>query len=402
MQRVEYWARNTQIAKILSFFDGLPRFVHIPQPLLLGCNNESEIFFVGDSTVSRIRNELKNLDEPFNPHLGHQRFLGGIKRDKPEKAFPSIYRELQKGFAKICLLEDTGECGEKIIRAHSLQKSVFKNHSKKGHVYQFEPFTGSHDADRNLWPDLIGINEATTFLGFCERHDSQIFSPIEKFSFQNTPEHKFLHHYRAFAQMYYDKAYKFKIIKSVFNDLAKKFIPSELNSLAKQIYLNQHDTNELKAQKLRFDEQLKNKDWSAVEGYAFVGEGMPDVLTTNYFAPRKNFHGRIFQDTKLLSPLKWVSFTVTAVEDRAVFLLCGNNGCPVLREFVASFREMPLQTTAIITYVFCTFENFILLPRWWESLSKNTQQKFVNAFQGRYYRRELPNNCDWKLKEIIS
>jgi hypothetical protein len=250
---------------MLSFFDELPRFIHVPQPLLLGSNNESEILVVGDSTVSRVRGELKNLDEPFNPHLQHQRILGGIKRDKPEQAFPSIYKELQKGFAEICLLEDTGECGEKIIRAHSLQKSIFKNHAKNGHVYQFEPFTGTHDADKNLWPDLVGINKATTFLGFCERHDTRIFSRIENVPFQNTPEQKFLHHYRAFAQMYYDKAYKFKIIESAFNDLAKKFSPSELKSLGKSVYLNRYDANELKSQKLRFDEQLQNKDWSAVE-----------------------------------------------------------------------------------------------------------------------------------------
>src|ERR1039457_4425525 len=66
----------------------------------------------------------------------------------------------------------------------------------------------------------------------------EIFSSIENFPFQNTPEQKFLHHYRAFAQMYYDKAYKFKIIERVLNDLAKKFSPSELKTLAKQVYLN--------------------------------------------------------------------------------------------------------------------------------------------------------------------
>jgi len=90
------------------------------------------------------------------------------------------------------------------------------------------------------------------------------------------------------------------------------------------------------------------------------------------------------------------------VEDRALFLLCGDKGCPILHAFVASFRNMPLQTLAIITYVFCIFENFIILPKWWESLHISSQEKLVNAFQGRYYRRELPNICDWELKEIFS
>jgi len=62
MQKVEYWARNTQIAKILTFFDAFPRFIHVPKPLLLGSNNESEILVVGDTTVSLIRGELANMD----------------------------------------------------------------------------------------------------------------------------------------------------------------------------------------------------------------------------------------------------------------------------------------------------------------------------------------------------
>ncbi len=355
---------------------------------------------VGDTTVSRIRGELKNLDEPFNPHLREQRILGGIKRIKPERATSLIYQELKKGFPEICMLEDSGECGEKVIRAHSLQEAVFKHHSKKRHVYQFEPFTGKRDEDKNLWPELAGIHEVTTFLGFCEHHDSKVFSPIETRPFQNTLEQRFLFHYRAFAQMYYDKAHKFQIMERVHDHLAKKFGRLELDTMEKSIFLNRHDTQELKQTKIELENQLRNKDWSAIEGYAFVGEKMPDVLTTNYFAPLKNFHGKIFQDTKSLNPIKWISFTVTAVNDRAVFLLCGEKGCPVLKEFASSFREMPLQSLAIVTYVFCTFENFIMLPKWWDSLPRSVQLKFVNAFQGRFYRRELPSVPDWNLKEI--
>jgi hypothetical protein len=100
--------------------------------------------------------------------------------------------------------------------------------------------------------------------------------------------------------------------------------------------------------------------------------------------------------------LDFVSLTVTAAGDRAVFLLCANKGSNVFRKFAASFRTMPaeLQTAAIVEYVVCQFENFIMLPAWWESLAKDIQQKFVNGFQGRFYPRGLPNICDWKLKEV--
>ncbi|MCX6902507.1 MAG: hypothetical protein NTW03_03295, partial [Verrucomicrobia bacterium] len=404
MRRVERWARSTRIATMLSFFDGLPRFVHVPKPLLLGSNNEFEILLQGDTTTNRVRSALANLDEPFNPGLRLQRILGGKRREKPVQAVPSIYDQLQKGFQKICLLEDTGECGQKIVRAHSVQKSVFKGHAKNRHIYQFEVFTGSRDAENRLWPDLIGINEATTFTGFCERHDSRIFSAIDNSPFQNTPEQKFLHHYRAFAQAYYNRAYKFRVIESALPALAKKLSPVEFKSLAERARLNQQDVQDLEARKSAYDKQLRDKNWSAVEGYAFVGEPMPEILAVEFFAPRKDFQGHIIQNCKSIAPLVWLSMTITTVNDHAVFLLCAEKGCSALHAFARSLRRLPpaAQTTAIVTYVFCQFENFIMLPKWWESLPKANQLKFVNAFQGRYYPRELPNTCDWHLEETPS
>lgn len=251
---------------------------------------------------------------------------------------------------------------------------------------------------------MIGINEATTFTGFCDLHDSQVFSPIENAPFQNTPEQTFLYHYRAFAQAYYCRAHGFRIIEETYKELAEKLPPVELKSLKEKVGLNRQDVLEFQPQKSKYEQNLKDKDWSRIEGYAFVGETMPDVLTTDYFGPRKDFQGRGVQDCKTFGPLAWVSMTIIAANDRAVFLLCGEKGCRVLHQLVDSFRKLPAteRTRAIVTYVFCQFENFILLPNWWESLSKAIQLRFVNAFEGRYFPRELPNTCDWRLKEISS
>lgn len=253
INRIERWARRTQIPALLSYFDALPRFVHVPQPLLLGSNNDFEILIEGDATTSVIRKQLANLDEPFNPNLRFQRTVCGKRREKPIGAMPLIYRQLQKGPRKVCLLDHAGGCGQKIIRAHSLQKAVFKNHAKHGHVYEFDSICGTRDPDQRLWPDLVGINDATTFTGFCERHDAEVFSGINNSPFQNTREQKFLHHYRAFAQAYYERAYKFRIIESAFIELAKKSPAAELSSLAEGVRLNQCDVPELYGHKLMYE-----------------------------------------------------------------------------------------------------------------------------------------------------
>jgi len=58
MRQVERWAQKTQIEKIFSFFDALPRFIHVPKPLLLGSNNHFEILVTCDATTSMVRGEL--------------------------------------------------------------------------------------------------------------------------------------------------------------------------------------------------------------------------------------------------------------------------------------------------------------------------------------------------------
>jgi hypothetical protein len=83
-------------------------------------------------------------------------------------------------------------------------------------------------------------------------------------------------------------------------------------------------------------------------------------------------------------------------------MLTGEKGSPVLRAMVNSLRAIPtaLQATVIISYVVCQFENYIMLPKWWESLPPETKLKIVNAAEGRYFRRELPKTCDWQLTEM--
>jgi hypothetical protein len=131
---------------------------------------------------------------------------------------------------------------------------------------------------------------------------------------------------------------------------------------------------------------------------------MPEILGTEFFGPHKDFQGRLVQDCKTAAPICWISMTIAASEDRALFVLCGKKGCRVLYEMAESFRRIPKvsRTAALMTYVFCQFENFIILPTWWDALPKEAQLKFVNVFQGRYYPREAPNRCNWNLEEMPS
>ncbi|KKK41936.1 hypothetical protein LCGC14_1400970 [marine sediment metagenome] len=53
--------------------------------------------------------------------------------------------------------------------------------------------------------DEVGINSASTFFGFCNNHDTTVFSEIENLDYNKTLEQNFLYAYRACALEYVKK-----------------------------------------------------------------------------------------------------------------------------------------------------------------------------------------------------
>ena len=80
----------------------------------------------------------------------------------------------------LCLYPSNPACGRDAIAAYSIQNSgVLSQLSDGGHVYMIEirPMFG----DPLELPDFErrGRNQATTFKGLCNRHDTDLFLPID-------------------------------------------------------------------------------------------------------------------------------------------------------------------------------------------------------------------------------
>ena len=50
-----------------------------------------------------------------------------------------------------------------------------------------------------------GIDKASTFRGFCDRHDRQLFRQIDNQAFQSTPGQAFLYEYRSLCRELFHK-----------------------------------------------------------------------------------------------------------------------------------------------------------------------------------------------------
>ena len=108
---------------------------------------------------------------------------------------------------KKCLVPEAwlNDCRGGICRAHTVPESSLRRIARDGHVYSCAP-SWDHIQKHGLGvPERRGIHQASTFSGFCSRHDSAIFEPLENKTFTRTPEQCFLLGFRALAQELYNK-----------------------------------------------------------------------------------------------------------------------------------------------------------------------------------------------------
>ncbi len=137
-----------------------------------------------------------------------------------------IRRALYKAWAsrhELCLYPETPPCGNKASAAHSIQNNgTLSELSHRGHVYVIEtrPMIG----ERPDLPDFEkrGRNQATTFKGLCNPHDSELFRPIDNNPLNlGDPEHVFLLTYRSALKEAHTSEHSRRATASVYDDLRR-------------------------------------------------------------------------------------------------------------------------------------------------------------------------------------
>jgi hypothetical protein len=87
-----------------------------------------------------------------------------------------IFRTQKIGFGRC--LEPTMECTKAAIRAHSIQnRQTIALLEQDNHVIAWQPRYSHSGPDVEL--RRIGRNEASTFAGFCNYHDTELFQPLD-------------------------------------------------------------------------------------------------------------------------------------------------------------------------------------------------------------------------------
>lgn len=282
------------------------------------------------------------------------------------------------------------ECSNRIIKAHSISKSSsLKSISVDGHVY-----TMFKDSIRNISnlgdfsPRKIGINTASTFTGFCSKHDKELFAPIEDYDFTSTPYNLFLVAYRALCREIFvkksTKSNRVDLIKSL--DKGKSFLEQVFIQLGARHLDENNDLTmlDLDRMKKRYDEIFRDEKFENLHHLVLEFEHPMEVMGCAVMGQSVGFDGQWLQEYTE-DPNEFPDYLVINS-----FSLNDKNGIVVLSwlkkhsvsnlKFVNQLTNHTSIVNAIINFLFARNENLYLYPVWWDSLDENKKISLLEIF----------------------
>lgn len=268
------------------------------------------------------------------------------------------------------------ECGN-LISAHTLQRSrVLKSIiGNDNHLMSFYPV--HLDSKGKLIASRRGWKRAATFEAFCEFHDNDTFTELEKKPFQATPLQIFLVAYRAICWEYYQKVRATRAAP-VFRDLVDRGVGTQFQQSAQSILKAQREGFEqgkadLVIVKCAMEDSLLSSEFSVYRMFEVLIDGPTSVVATGAITPNRTISGRSLQVLHDASkPTEWLSFGVDVSErgTSIVFLWSRNEQSPnTYMDEVLNLTDSEL-LAFVPQFFFAHCENTYFSESWWNSIVK--------------------------------
>ena len=311
-----------------------------------------------------------------------------LNTDKEKLIKPyEIENQLKKSFSKkYCSVPNDlkQSCKGSIIRAHTVSKKFLKIIEKDGQVYGFSKFTFFDMVNSKgvIEPKLIGVNQASTFTGFCKKHDKELFSAIEDGTISLNKKTVFFLGYRTVARESFLKNCQYDHcvrMKKLAQRIAKKY---ELGVKLSKRGVDFH--------KEKFDQLLINKNFDEMHGYCIVFNEVIPLLCSSAIFFEIDFKGNLwlnlcFPDKSIPSIICFNSFID---KKKSYFLFSWNNySNRIARKFIELIDDLsePDLTAFLIKFQFSFCENIYFNPSWFNGLHDKQKKYLIDLFNNILY-----------------
>jgi hypothetical protein len=317
-----------------------------------------------------------------------------------------------------CLHFDAGKRCNQFIAAHSIQKQHLLNYiSEDGHVYRLNAdYSTLQKNEGNCQVTKIGVNKASTFMGFCKKHDNELFREIDRSPLLPNDEQVFLYAFRSICREVFVKENTVIAYKSWSQG-------PHLHSNMKEFLSLVHSGAEfglrcLLKHKQIFDDSLKKRAFYNIRYVAFMSPQKPTIFFSGQLYPDFDFLGNHIQDLGDHNTfLELMTFFSAPTIDGWTFVFAWHESskhiCDHYMRSLATFiSEHKSLSDALFGYVFLCCENHAISPSWWEGLTDINRAKILEKLEFMvhpvaqmphlYLREGLEGITDWNFTRVVS
>lgn len=287
----------------------------------------------------------------------------------------------EKSDVKKCLALDENGCKGQIKNAHSIQNNRILNRiSKDNHLYYFSTSISKKGPAIEL--KKISKNKASTFFGFCDHHDTELFKPIELRDYTNDMEQNFLFAFRAHAIEYHRKIRKLNHFREIL-----KINPSQL-LYTQGVYLyrvHSMDVADCEKNHLVFKNDFMLKDYSRIRTIYRKLDYEISFATSSSFAVRLDLEGNLMNDIYSVDDeyMPSIYLNVFPVENRTNIIISHHLEDEI--KYKKYFDQIELlsndELVSYLNYLIIEYtENIFFNPTLIERLNELQKESLIRSF----------------------
>jgi len=302
-------------------------------------------------------------------------------------------------------------CG-KVIHAHTIQRSrgIGPLATPDKHVLSFYPH--ERDEFNRLKLHRVGWKKASTFLGFCNRHDGELFSELENCPFVGNDQQCFLVGYRALCHELYQKLVVMDTEAFLRESLDKgKRSPVQWeiqDDLSRMSSGWKQGIEDLYHVKKDYDRVLTTGSYDSIHRIVLNFEGTLSLASTGRVTVDFDVNGIQLQNLATVPvPAHGLSFGIVTTERGGAFIATWPASLHQCDKFVTSLLAAGEEAlpTILVEFVFAYVENTYFSEDWWTSLPQSQRDRLetlagVSSQYGRPLEYSRMSYVDWKILDI--
>lgn len=303
-----------------------------------------------------------------------------------EKSIPLTIQEEQEKLKKIdtsfklCLFNKfDNNCSNGIIKAHSVSKELFlRKISKNNNVYSPIINTIKH----NIIIKEVHVNNASIFYGFCNTHDTSLFSDFEQKKFTSTDCQLLKISYRSLCLEIFkkmkviEKYYFYKNNSDKGKELSKQIdIQIQCNQ---DIIFNKNSLNTLEKIQTQLEDDVINNTSHKMKHCLITLDKPQNILCSSMVSPEFNLDRKRLQSLKATPNAKNLFLNSFIFNNTGYILISwliedddyGNNFSNSI------FSDPTLINHKLISLILMYTENVFISPSWWDDLTDEDKHHF--------------------------